>query len=658
MIFTKEQIDEIRSRLSLSGAKDTSFPDADIPLKGNETIAIIQGGENKKVSLTDFYQELVPGTRGDFFNVSSYVRRYGGNPLMTFEEALANVPYDLRKGGQVIGFFDSDNEDLFTIAKFDYSGDVITDSNWNKIANWVKIYSDPTVVTDAFIDGDALNITKRINDEETDIPLTIPYSKTVKAESIDGVIPPEICTIVENNNVLSGYNGIENVHIYKRKASSKTETDYTNTDTTSLSYNIFPDQARDINGYNSNGLDYVGAQSDFVVFDVKEGLAATHLTASVKLSSSKQKVGLILFDPNKSDINNICENTEDYNKDGKPYNTFGYYMIHNLDKYICTFSQSSTNTLSIDQEINIPAGTYYFGVFCQGSESFSKTIQSLSITVSQSSVQKETCEIVSNNIVQTGFISVKDIHIYQRQATTAQGTDWYNRDIDTMAYNYFPDEARDVDGYVTQDNVGKKSDFIKFDIDYKSKITHVYAKFTSESLKSNVGIVICDPNNPNLANKNLPSNPDYNTDGKGYKIFYKYLMANPSEQIYSHYSQSTSEMVLDVDVDLPSGTYYLGTIYKDGENYDKTVESVVITTESVVIPPMPTEGSKRVAFVEETAEEGKTDIKYSNGLFYNEKTKTLYGSTFNAQAIEGVKAISFKESCFATDEDIDNLFNN
>lgn len=53
MLFTQEQIEEIIKRISITGIKDTQFPKAALPLKGNELITLIQGGENKIAALEE-----------------------------------------------------------------------------------------------------------------------------------------------------------------------------------------------------------------------------------------------------------------------------------------------------------------------------------------------------------------------------------------------------------------------------------------------------------------------------------------------------------------------------------------------------------------------------------------------------------------------------
>ena len=59
MIFTQEQINEIKQRLSLSGIKDTELDKLDLlehPLTGEEVIAIVKDGENLRISVEDLYE--------------------------------------------------------------------------------------------------------------------------------------------------------------------------------------------------------------------------------------------------------------------------------------------------------------------------------------------------------------------------------------------------------------------------------------------------------------------------------------------------------------------------------------------------------------------------------------------------------------------------
>lgn len=100
-MFTRDQIEEIRMKLQLTGRKDTSFPEAG-SLKGEETVAIVQNGENRRLSVRDLIHTLGVFTLSDFVNVSK-----SDEDSYTLGDAVALVPIASRKAGQVITFMDS-----------------------------------------------------------------------------------------------------------------------------------------------------------------------------------------------------------------------------------------------------------------------------------------------------------------------------------------------------------------------------------------------------------------------------------------------------------------------------------------------------------------------------------------------------------------------
>lgn len=56
MIFTRDQIEEIRKKLFEMGVTDLSMPEADTPLSGTEVISLVQNGVNKKINISDFWR--------------------------------------------------------------------------------------------------------------------------------------------------------------------------------------------------------------------------------------------------------------------------------------------------------------------------------------------------------------------------------------------------------------------------------------------------------------------------------------------------------------------------------------------------------------------------------------------------------------------------
>lgn len=117
MIFTKEQIDEIRQQLIIAGVKDTDFDLADLtvtPLTGNETVVIVKDGKNRQMRIIDLHAELNnstgDGATGDFFNMSAYLARIEGTEGIyptSLEEAVLRSPWYIKKIGQIITFYDS-----------------------------------------------------------------------------------------------------------------------------------------------------------------------------------------------------------------------------------------------------------------------------------------------------------------------------------------------------------------------------------------------------------------------------------------------------------------------------------------------------------------------------------------------------------------------
>ena len=155
-LFTQEQIDEIRERLKNTlGAKDTQFELANLPLKGNEQIALVQDGVNKRVSIDEFYQSLSDFGLVDFFNVSHYVVRitesYEGF-RMTLEGAINTCPPDVHRGGQTITFMGEDYEWHI----WQYIGD--TPDNWLDIENyWIDLLVARRVMEDKPLVAPVLN---------------------------------------------------------------------------------------------------------------------------------------------------------------------------------------------------------------------------------------------------------------------------------------------------------------------------------------------------------------------------------------------------------------------------------------------------------------------------------------------------------------------
>lgn len=121
-MFTRDQIEEIKKKLIMLGTKDTQFPDAH-KLNGEEIIAIVQDGENKKIPLSSIIND-------DFINVSKDTTE-----ILTLSTAVSKIDTNNRKLGQVITFKDSANS--WAIRQF--TGGSL--DNWNDISLWKSISS-------------------------------------------------------------------------------------------------------------------------------------------------------------------------------------------------------------------------------------------------------------------------------------------------------------------------------------------------------------------------------------------------------------------------------------------------------------------------------------------------------------------------------------
>lgn len=139
-MFTSNQIEEIRKKLQLMGKKDTSFPLAE-SLKGNETIAIVQQEQNKRITLKTLLDKIGISDKSGFINLSK-----SNNDFYTLEEAINLVESANRKAGQVITFIDNNTKDWVI---YQFKGDAssewfnleLWDNILNKISKFDVIYS-------------------------------------------------------------------------------------------------------------------------------------------------------------------------------------------------------------------------------------------------------------------------------------------------------------------------------------------------------------------------------------------------------------------------------------------------------------------------------------------------------------------------------------
>ena len=129
MFFTQEDYRKIEKWLLANSRKDTDFAGAATPLKGNEILTIVQNGQNMKVSLKDFIDQLFLLGVSDFVNITD---KYGESRI-SLTQAIQLIPFRSRKIGQVITFLDEDGEWRL----FQFQGERV--NQWNNATLWVDL---------------------------------------------------------------------------------------------------------------------------------------------------------------------------------------------------------------------------------------------------------------------------------------------------------------------------------------------------------------------------------------------------------------------------------------------------------------------------------------------------------------------------------------
>ena len=129
MFFTQEDYRKIEKWLLANSRKDTEFAGAATPLKGNETVVLVQNGKNVNVLLKDLIEQIFLLGVSDFLNVTD---KYGESRI-SLTQAIQLIPYKSRKIGQVITFLDEDGEWKL----FQFQGERV--SQWNNATLWVDL---------------------------------------------------------------------------------------------------------------------------------------------------------------------------------------------------------------------------------------------------------------------------------------------------------------------------------------------------------------------------------------------------------------------------------------------------------------------------------------------------------------------------------------
>lgn len=153
MFFTQEDYRKIEKWLLANSRKDTDFVGAATPLKGNETVVLVQDGKNVKTSVKDIVDQFFLLGVSDFLNITD---KYGES-YISLDQAIQLIPFRSRKEGQVITFLNTDgNWEIYQfIGKLNQWNNPTL---WNNPLDWEKFIIDSIL-------PDEEDLTKSLPDE-------------------------------------------------------------------------------------------------------------------------------------------------------------------------------------------------------------------------------------------------------------------------------------------------------------------------------------------------------------------------------------------------------------------------------------------------------------------------------------------------------------
>lgn len=129
MFFTQGDYRKIEKWLLANSVKDTEFAGAATPLKGNETVVLVQNGKNVKASVKDVVEQLFLLGVSDFVNITDkYNESY-----ISLPQAIELIPYRSRKVGQVVTFLDETGK----WSMYQFQG--LRKNQWNTLSLWVDL---------------------------------------------------------------------------------------------------------------------------------------------------------------------------------------------------------------------------------------------------------------------------------------------------------------------------------------------------------------------------------------------------------------------------------------------------------------------------------------------------------------------------------------
>jgi hypothetical protein len=161
MFFTQEDYRKIEKWLLANNRKDTDFVGAATPLKGNETVVLVQDGKNVKTSVKDIVDQFFLLGVSDFLNITD---KYGES-YISIDQAIQLIPFRSRKEGQVITFLNTDgNWEIYQ-----FTGKL---NQWNNPTLWNNPFDWEKFIFDSIL-PDEEDLTKSLPDENGNAYLSL-----------------------------------------------------------------------------------------------------------------------------------------------------------------------------------------------------------------------------------------------------------------------------------------------------------------------------------------------------------------------------------------------------------------------------------------------------------------------------------------------------
>lgn len=149
MFFTKEDIDKIYKALGKLSIKDSEFKETNVA-NINDTLTIIQGEENRKINLKDFFNSISLFKKEGFLNITERFNR----PNISLIQAINLVPIHQRIDGLVITF--QDINDDWRIYQFRGNSNEFTNEN-----KWLDLYDYTNYIVKSIVpDEEDLTVSK------------------------------------------------------------------------------------------------------------------------------------------------------------------------------------------------------------------------------------------------------------------------------------------------------------------------------------------------------------------------------------------------------------------------------------------------------------------------------------------------------------------